>query len=919
MPLFNAIVNTTGPFLYDFDNSDVGAWGRTQAIGGSDHNDVDVDVDVSRTFYDNVIDDEPSILYLCNEHYGDKSFDVINNIPMIHSFKHIVGGTGFVDGHSWDYLRPFVRERYDQKIVNSSYSKCLIPQSLLGVENSMEVTFKFDTYEYVRQDLDYNKESQNLLTITNESFDFDEWDMYWRIPSNHFIFCLDYCVIVDDATKDKIIRFSLPYADETRPNGKYFSGLNDTEIYYYDMEFIPDSSYHMAVVFDESKRLWLYINGEVVTRICGLSWPDTDENIILTVNNNKGYNTDSSSGRTMIDAIGIYNKALDSRKIMSHSEYVKQASEKRKSDFTHFRNSRNMYASTKATAQFVPHGNFVKSMSYDDNSESWELTQDEHVKPIISLAASYDHITYLYDDGTMSGVLSDGNGQIQLSSVSDIIQHGAMEDLTVLLDNNGDITIIGTPKDTWGIKNIPSYEGVAIDIKCGLNHVVMLNNVGDVYCWGRNDNGQCDVPVNLPRIVRIEASDENTYALDCNGNIWAWGDTSYGLNDVDDIDKPIVDICADAYSVVFLTKDNELITKGDVDLVNNSTAPMDIITSIDVGKGNIVIGCKHTQYVADGFIQYTLDETKYINELIDESFAYDIRSDIAGGYIPDIYVGNGVVFARDADGMIDGFGRSDYRNGRLATVPGRIGPVNTLSSANHALVANQDGTVDGWGKNRYGSLNIPSELSDVQDVLAYVYASFAIGNDGKITSWGQYSGWYPSKIISDYRKIILDKSMESFIVLDNAGVVHEYRNDDIVSPYAGEEDVVDIMIIEETLYGKEGKIPMRSAYLLYRNGRCKLFDVSYEKYDKIQHPKTIIEKNVVALGSDTAFLDINRRGYFEYIRQETDAIKITDKTPFEYPDQLIITANSRLGFWSPDHSVSYVSGEVPPYLSDDNT
>ncbi|MDF1812794.1 MAG: protein kinase [Verrucomicrobiales bacterium] len=81
-----------------------------------------------------------------------------------------------------------------------------------------------------------------------------------------------------------------------------------------------------------------------------------------------------------------------------------------------------------------------------------------------------------------------------------------------------------------------------VDIACGYGHVVALDAEGQVYTWGRNYEGQCNVPTDLPMGVRVRAGSYISAVQLSDGSWKAWGDNSLGI--VDQINKlgPAIDV-----------------------------------------------------------------------------------------------------------------------------------------------------------------------------------------------------------------------------------------------------------------------------------------------------------------------------------------------------------------------------------------
>lgn len=53
------------------------------------------------------------------------------------------------------------------------------------------------------------------------------------------------------------------------------------------------------------------------------------------------------------------------------------------------------------------------------------------------------------------------------------------------------------------------------------------------FCWGSNDEGQTDIPVNLDKgALAISAGIEHNCVIEKNGGVQCWGYNGYGQSDV---------------------------------------------------------------------------------------------------------------------------------------------------------------------------------------------------------------------------------------------------------------------------------------------------------------------------------------------------------------------------------------------------
>lgn len=74
-------------------------------------------------------------------------------------------------------------------------------------------------------------------------------------------------------------------------------------------------------------------------------------------------------------------------------------------------------------------------------------------------------------------------------------------------------------------------------LRNGLNHTCAVATGGDMWCWGRNGDGEIgdgtklDVPVPnnvLDNVASIGLGDAHTCAAKADGTAWCWGSNLYG-------------------------------------------------------------------------------------------------------------------------------------------------------------------------------------------------------------------------------------------------------------------------------------------------------------------------------------------------------------------------------------------------------
>ena len=74
--------------------------------------------------------------------------------------------------------------------------------------------------------------------------------------------------------------------------------------------------------------------------------------------------------------------------------------------------------------------------------------------------------------------------------------------------------------------------------------------------------------------------------------------------------------------------------------------------------------------------------------------------------------------------------------------------IQIAAQANHSLALLDDGTVKGWGEDKYGQITIPDfGKSKVTQIAAGIFHTLALLDDGTVCGWGggtQYIWCYNS-------------------------------------------------------------------------------------------------------------------------------------------------------------------------------
>ena len=257
---------------------------------------------------------------------------------------------------------------------------------------------------------------------------------------------------------------------------------------------------------------------------------------------------------------------------------------------------------------------------------------------------------------------------------------------SVGLDKDGNVYEWGTfPNER--LKKIPSSSetGKLVQVSAGLDHVLAVNEDGQLFTWGNDRMGLASIPMELRTggndIKQIYAGYQISLALTEDGEMYNWGsDYLLSISYPEGVQGNIDKFAASTNIVMVLTKDGEV-----VPLTNKSSAYTKIPEEI---QGNVVDLA-----------------------LTDESAA-----------------------AVTSDGRVYTWGNNIKKGLDVPEdIQGQV--VSVTGGRYHFTAVLQDGTVRSWGDNTHGQANAPKGVT-VSSVDSGYYANYAITEDGSVVAWG---------------------------------------------------------------------------------------------------------------------------------------------------------------------------------------
>lgn len=256
-----------------------------------------------------------------------------------------------------------------------------------------------------------------------------------------------------------------------------------------------------------------------------------------------------------------------------------------------------------------------------------------------------------------------------------------------------------------------------------------LSNDGKVYVWGKpklsKTMDMTKIPMGMGKVVKVSAGYDHVLALDEYGDVWAWGSNRLQQCTVpEEVEalKNIKDVVAGYQCSVVLTEDGYVYFFGN-DANNDFKAKNDYQGQID----KVVV-------TSDAVLGMTFDgQAVYLGKMAN---AY---SNIPAGMgkVVDIAATASTVAAVNDEGKVFVWGNIT-RYGE-ASVPETDSKIVALQGGRyHYTAVTENGKVVAWGANNYKQASVPSSVKDatVSQVFTGFYQNYALTDSGEVLTWG---------------------------------------------------------------------------------------------------------------------------------------------------------------------------------------
>lgn len=295
-------------------------------------------------------------------------------------------------------------------------------------------------------------------------------------------------------------------------------------------------------------------------------------------------------------------------------------------------------------------------------------------------------IDMYYQDVTQANV-APGFGMLKVPSA---LQDHAKQisigsTFSVGIDKNGNVYEWGTFPNAK-LKKLPADMGKLVQVSAGLDHIVALNEDGEVITWGNDRMGLASIPLEIrtgEKAVEIYAGYQMSLALTEKGRLYNWGNTN------------LIDI---------------RFPEG----VQGNIKKFDANTDIVIALTN------------DGRVAALTNKTNVYTKVPEE----------IQGHVVDIAVCDESVAAVTEDGMIYTWGNNikKSQNFDKEAVQGKA--VSIGAGRYHFTAVLSDGSVYSWGENTFGQAHAPHSKDAIVSMEAGYYGNYAITESGHVESWG---------------------------------------------------------------------------------------------------------------------------------------------------------------------------------------
>ncbi len=256
----------------------------------------------------------------------------------------------------------------------------------------------------------------------------------------------------------------------------------------------------------------------------------------------------------------------------------------------------------------------------------------------------------------------------------------------------------------------------------GSSYGVGMDKNGKIYVWGHTTDKLKSIPANMGKVVAISAGFDHVLALNDQGQVFTWGSDRFNLTKMPDMsgDK-IVQIAAGMQISTALSETGHLYVWGNEGFVN--------ITPKNY-QGNI----KSYSLNASTALAILSDNNVVCMTSKDLPFGRLPEEVAAGGNVVDIASTDRNAAALMSDGRVIVWGTNVPEAFDIPEkIQGHV--VDVDAGRSHFTVLLDDGSVASWGLNDHDQSAYPN-LKNVNSISAGYFGNYTIDSSGKVNAWG---------------------------------------------------------------------------------------------------------------------------------------------------------------------------------------
>ncbi|PDW00589.1 OmpL47-type beta-barrel domain-containing protein [Candidatus Chloroploca asiatica] len=258
-------------------------------------------------------------------------------------------------------------------------------------------------------------------------------------------------------------------------------------------------------------------------------------------------------------------------------------------------------------------------------------------------------------------------------------------------------------------------------VSLGWSHACVLLSTGEVRCWGRNENGQINVPADLGPVSQISAGFSHTCAVTTAGAVQCWGSNDYGETNVPADLGPINHVSAGAKITCTVNNAGTMRCWG-MPLSGQIKVPTDLGSVNQISSSIGIPGTGTTCALTSAGTVRCWGNMPGLDE--QGGMPRDL------GPRKQVSVGGQHACGLDAQGSLRCWGGD-------GTTPADLGPVSQVSAGfNHTCAVTTAGTVRCWGGDASDAIRVPADLGPVSQVSAGNNYTCAVTTAGGLRCWG---------------------------------------------------------------------------------------------------------------------------------------------------------------------------------------